>query len=271
MEHTLSRRNDSIKVIAMLTMLIDHIGLMFFPNQAMWRLIGRIAFPIFAYALAMGFYHTSDRKRYLLRLTLFALIAQLPYMYLNVEAELNVFKINQIAQLIYALLVLYLFEKGQKANHLLSKILFISLSIGVAFVPDMVRFYEPRITFGYGTYGILMSLIFWVFRGKWLHITIAYILLSLFYPYHYALTAVNAGERGYVQAFFNLAENFTMFKRYGSPLSFSGVWLQSNSILALPILYLGENVSTDWKLNKWVTYWFYPVHMAILVVLHHLL
>lgn len=271
MEQTLSRRNDSIKVIAMLTMLIDHVGLIYFPEQAMWRLIGRIAFPIFAYALAMGFFYTSNRKRYLLRLTLFALIAQFPYMYLNVGVQRDVFQINQIAQLIYALLVLYLFERGQKCAALVCKLLWIALAVGVAFLPDVVRFYEARISFGYGTYGILMSLIFWVYRGRWLHITVAYVLLSLFYPYHYALTAVHAGQRGYLEAFFSLSPNLNYMQRYGSPLSFSGAWLQSNSILALPMLYLSEHVNTDWKLNKWVTYWFYPVHMAILVVLYHLI
>lgn len=42
--------------LAMLTMLIDHVGLVFFPTDPAWRIAGRLAFPIYAYALYMGVY-----------------------------------------------------------------------------------------------------------------------------------------------------------------------------------------------------------------------
>ena len=43
-----------LKLIAMLTMLVDHIGLLFFPEIMAFRIVGRIAMPLFAYGIAQG-------------------------------------------------------------------------------------------------------------------------------------------------------------------------------------------------------------------------
>jgi hypothetical protein len=76
-------RNDVLKLLAMITMLIDHIGYMYFPGEMMWRTIGRLAFPIFAYQIAIGYSKTSNLKKYVQRLTLFAFITQIPYWFFN--------------------------------------------------------------------------------------------------------------------------------------------------------------------------------------------
>ena len=68
-----------LKLIAMLTMVIDHIGDIFFPEVFWMRFVGRIAMPIFAFFIAEGYSYTHDRKKYLLRLGLFALISELPF------------------------------------------------------------------------------------------------------------------------------------------------------------------------------------------------
>lgn len=68
-----------LKLIAVLTMVIDHLGYLFFPEQEWMRAVGRLTMPIFGYAVARGFYYTSDSKRYLLRMGLLALLAQLPF------------------------------------------------------------------------------------------------------------------------------------------------------------------------------------------------
>ena len=60
----------TIKIIALILMLMDHIG-EFFPDSPIWfRWLGRLAAPLFFYALAVGFQHTRNRKKYLLRLYL---------------------------------------------------------------------------------------------------------------------------------------------------------------------------------------------------------
>ena len=54
----------TLKMIAMLSMLADHIGAVLFPEQILFRVIGRLAFPIFAYTLVEGFFYTHDIKKY---------------------------------------------------------------------------------------------------------------------------------------------------------------------------------------------------------------
>lgn len=90
--HILS--GSMLKVLAMVTMLIDHTafilqpvfmtpiplsGERFFYPYTLMRLIGRLAFPLFCFLLVEGFLHTSDRKKYALRLFAFALISEIPW------------------------------------------------------------------------------------------------------------------------------------------------------------------------------------------------
>jgi hypothetical protein len=68
-----------IKLLALGTMFIDHIGLFFFPESFLLRTIGRISFPLFAWLIANGAYHTKNINKYFVRLFVFALISQIPY------------------------------------------------------------------------------------------------------------------------------------------------------------------------------------------------
>ena len=54
--------NNQLKLIAMLSMLIDHVGMLLFPGVRVLRIIGRLAFPIFAYMIAEGCAHTRSRR-----------------------------------------------------------------------------------------------------------------------------------------------------------------------------------------------------------------
>lgn len=87
----------TLKIIAIVSMLIDHIGAVIVeqgilgstissnssPNwqtiDLVMRLIGRIAFPIFCFLLVQGFYHTSNLKKYITRLFLFAALSEIPF------------------------------------------------------------------------------------------------------------------------------------------------------------------------------------------------
>lgn len=75
-----------IKLIAILSMVIDHIGTAFFPQYPAFRWVGRIAFPLFCYCLTVGLLYTHDIKRYFLRLGAFALISQ-PFWILAFNAD----------------------------------------------------------------------------------------------------------------------------------------------------------------------------------------
>ena len=68
-----------LKLIALTTMFIDHIGAVFFPQVTLLRVIGRISFPLYAFLIAEGCRYTRNRGRYALGLGAFALISELPY------------------------------------------------------------------------------------------------------------------------------------------------------------------------------------------------
>ena len=63
----------------MIFMVSDHLWNIFFPNQVWLYVIGRLAFPIFAFMIVEGFFRTKNRKKYLIRIFIFAIISEIPF------------------------------------------------------------------------------------------------------------------------------------------------------------------------------------------------
>ena len=57
----------SLKIFALLFMIIDHIGFIIFPENLLLRAIGRLAFPLFAYQMAVGFSHTKSKEKHIIK------------------------------------------------------------------------------------------------------------------------------------------------------------------------------------------------------------
>ena len=69
----------TLKIIAITLMVLDHIHQMFSPMGApIWlKYFGRLVFPLFLFAMAESFHYTRDRKKFLTRLLLAALIMKI--------------------------------------------------------------------------------------------------------------------------------------------------------------------------------------------------
>lgn len=70
---------NELKIIAAFAMLIDHIGLIFFPTEQAFRIVGRLAFPIFAFMIAEGCEYTKHKLRYFLTVAVLAAVCQCFY------------------------------------------------------------------------------------------------------------------------------------------------------------------------------------------------
>lgn len=119
----------ALKWVAIVTMLIDHIGAIFLLGQwrslsgtfglsaADWyqvyyvfRAIGRIAFPLFCFALVEGFEHTHSRPKYALRLLLFAIVSEIPYDFALHDQISYASQLNVMFTLLLAFCALWLAE-----------------------------------------------------------------------------------------------------------------------------------------------------------------
>lgn len=131
-----------LPVIAMTTMLIDHIGMMFFPEQSVYRIIGRIAFPLYCWFLVQGYRYTRHLGRYMRRLLALACLSQVPYSLAAGRWELNV-----IFTLLLCLTALYALERVQPEWKKL-------LSLGAILCALAI------VPMDYGLYGLLLVLVY---------------------------------------------------------------------------------------------------------------
>lgn len=99
----------------MISMAFDHAGDMFFPGVMWLRMIGRLAMPIFSFFIAEGFAHTRDKKKYLGRLGLFALISEIPFD-LAFDGRLGLGHQNIMLSFLLAGLALSLFDRIRGGN-----------------------------------------------------------------------------------------------------------------------------------------------------------
>jgi hypothetical protein len=144
-------------------MLIDHIGAVFYPQVWELRMIGRIAFPIYAFAVYIGYKHTRNVQKYIWRLFWIAVISQLPFM-----VAFNHFSLNVVWTLWSALLVLFVLDK------LPVRLLGIPIVAAAGLVMEMTHM-------DYGMYGLLLVLLFRYFQGPVL--VMAHLLLNVLYIY----------------------------------------------------------------------------------------
>ena len=150
-----------LKLIAVLSMICDHMRYVLpVVNTSVTKVLGRIAFPVFAFLISEGCIHTKDRYKYLMRLFIFALISQIPYMLFTYgcnivsTAELSEkIELNVIFTLLLGAVSISFFDKFE--NKFL-KILSVCVFSAIAYF----------INTDYGAVGVLIIVAFYIFRDK---------------------------------------------------------------------------------------------------------
>ncbi len=138
----MERRNQMTAALGALLMIIDHVGVVFFPGQMGFRLIGRFSFPLFAFGIAQGVTYTSCFPKYLFRILLAAVISQPIYrmtFYIN--------SLNPLFTLALGALVLRLFRMGQK-----QQIIALVLLVFSVWLKSSYSWYGVATIFLYGFY-----------------------------------------------------------------------------------------------------------------------
>lgn len=150
--HFLSR--DVLKLIAIVSMLLDHVGKLFFPNVLILQILGRLAMPIFAFFIAEGFYYTKNKFKYFLTLLIFAVFAQIPYVFLF--SGLNI-----LFTFCCSLILLFVWNLSTK----LERIEKIILKLVFCLVAVVIYCFVLLLQMDYQWYGVLLPFAFYVLRN----------------------------------------------------------------------------------------------------------
>ncbi|MBR6916437.1 MAG: hypothetical protein IKN36_08760, partial [Clostridia bacterium] len=81
---------NAVKIIAAISMTVDHVGVLLFPKVYVLRIIGRLAMPLFAWFIAEGMIRTRSPLRYFLRVFTLAVVCQIPYLIVEGEFYLGI-------------------------------------------------------------------------------------------------------------------------------------------------------------------------------------
>ena len=147
---------NQLKLIAMITMTMDHVGLQLFPQLQWLRFLGRLAMPIYAYMIAEGCRHTRNRKKYLLRLLGMGALCQVVYL----VAVGSLYQCILITFSLSVILICFLDRAEQEKTAKANTQLFAAV-IAVFFVcvvlPDLLP--DTDFTIDYGLPGVLLPVL----------------------------------------------------------------------------------------------------------------
>ena len=228
--------------LAMGLMLCDHLWATVVPGNGWLTCLGRIAYPIFAFLLVEGYFHTRNLKKYALRLFVFAVISEIPFNLMYVSAPFYPLHQNVIWTLLIGLGMIHLNERAKHATPA-RRLLRAASTVILGALLGLISFAD------YNAAGVLTILVFYFFRGhRW---------------WSYA---------GQFACLYYL--NFEVLKGLSYELTFLGRDFffpqQGFALLALiPIwLYRGRKGHTS-PAFRWFCYGFYPAHMLLLYLVRY--
>ena len=226
-KHKFGLTNNQLKIIAMVSMLLDHVGLLFFPNVAIFRILGRIAFPIFAYMIAEGCRYTKNRTKYLGMIAAMAIVFQVVYFVAMKSLYQGI-----LVTFSLAIIVIYSIDGILHAKKIWGRLVAIGALILVAVFVFVLPILLSNTDFDidYGAWGILLPVVVYLMPSHPWKVGTASLILLLRAVYYTVVVPV--------------------------PLQW---W----SLLTIPLfaLYNGERGRAK---MKYVFYIFYPAHLVIL-------
>lgn len=182
-----------LKIIALIAMTMDHTGkVLLFDNEILLN-IGRIAFPLFAFQIVEGYHHTKNIKKYLLRLLIVAIIAQIAY-----SQFFDGF--NTIFTLIIGLICIIIIDKEKDIPikvALLLTIFLLSLILNI----------------DYGLIGVLIIICFYLFRNNKIKRSILFSLLVII---SYGITYYQSPEFSYIINLFATLSSLIFINLYNN-------------------------------------------------------
>ena len=281
-----------IKLIAIISMIIDHTGMVLYPGFTLFglpilRILGRIAMPLFAYSIAKGFYYTGNKTRYFAYMFAFAIISQYPFHLMRLAAGLHNISLNIMVTWLLALIFLLGLDRAIR----MARILWMEYSLNIkldswlkakGIIPAILCLVFPillqvalgheriNISIDFGLYGIILPALFYiplygvkVWKGE---------------EYEQNSTVAQKSEetskplkKRKVEVVYSTVEYFfvMLFVAIATFWLWAPTSTQQYAVLAVLFIPLTIKYDKSIRLPKLFFYIFYPLHMAILVLIHH--
>lgn len=224
-----------LKILAAIFMVVDHVGVMFFPRLMILRIIGRLSYPIFAFMIAEGARYTRNKMKYILTIGGLAFICQLGYYIFAKDLYMCILVTFTLSiATIYALSFFKkcLFSDASLVKKLLSGLLLMATILTVSLL-------NKYLTIDYGFYGCMVPVFASLFDFRGIELGEKYKWVDSIY--------FRVG--GLALGLILLALRYGVFQWY--------------SLLALPLLLLYSEKRGRVNL-KYFFYIFYPLHLVAL-------
>ena len=231
----LTLSGNALKFIAAFCMVVDHVGMVFFPREEIFRVVGRIAFPLFAYMLAEGCEYTKNKLKHFLFMLSFAAVCQIGYTVFTGDTYMSILVTFSVA-------VLLIYALGFFKNTLFSdKPLIFKILTGALFGASVVSAYflNEFIDMDYGFAGCVLPLLPSVFRKP-----------------------KGANGRAW-QWLDNKYVHITMFALGLSAFATASMTRQWFALCSIPLLLLYSGKRGKLK-TKYFFYVFYPAHLVLI-------
>ena len=258
-----------LKLIALVSMFIDHAGKVIFGNAPDMRLLGRIAFPLYAWCMVVGFCRTRSVPKYLGRILQAGLVSQpLYYLALNTQGHLGLLIRETVSPLSVGFSFPALWEVLytvflKKPNIFLTLFLGLFALWGIREKKALSQIWCPAVAIAlatvlnadYGWKGVTLLILLYAVRNTRPGIAAVMVSFFLFWGAGYEQT----------RSLFGIPIDLTAVPAWLSAPLKAFMRLETYGLLSLPLILI--RFPHDLHMPKWISYSLYPAHLVIILVL----